>query len=145
MLDPLTALSIASSVLQIVDFGCKLVSETREIYHSASGATKDHVTAYEITEDLTVLYSALAGQDKDFKRLSRDDIALGKLVDSCTEAAHDLLSLLDGLKVQPDASEWKSFKKAIQGARKAGRVNDIETRLLKIQRQINHRLQVMMT
>ena len=145
MLDPLTALSIAGSMIQIVDFGCKLVSETQEIYHSASGATKDRVTDHEITEDITVLYSALAGQNRDFQRLSQDDIALGKLVDSCTVAALDLMNLLENLSVQPDATRWKSFKKAIESARKDGKVKGIEKRLVKIQRQINHRLQVMMT
>lgn len=65
MLDPLTALSIASSVIQIIDFGCRLVSETQQIYHSASGATKYNVTLREITEDIIILETNLSRQNQN--------------------------------------------------------------------------------
>jgi hypothetical protein len=38
-MDPFSALSIANSVAQFVEFGCSLVSETRQIYKSFEGAT----------------------------------------------------------------------------------------------------------
>jgi hypothetical protein len=38
-MDPLSALSVAASVAQFLEFGCSLVSKTRQIYKSASGAT----------------------------------------------------------------------------------------------------------
>ena len=142
MLDPLAALSIASAVIQIVDFGCKLVSETQQIYRSASGATKHNVTRQEITEDIEILYKNLSRQNR---RLSGDDIELGDLVDLCSQEAEKLLTLLEELKVGPDATQWKSFKKAIKSARKKGKVENIETQLIKIQKQINSRLLVMMT
>lgn len=145
MLDPLTALSIASSVIQIVDFGCKLVSETQEIYHSASGATKEFVTSREITQDIKLLYQDLRRKNQAFERLGPDDMALGKLVDSCAGEAEALMRLLEELKVPSDANEWKSFKNAIKSARKKAKVTDIETRLFNIQRQINSRLVLMMT
>ena len=145
MIDPLTALSIASSVIQVVDFGCKLVSQTQEIYHSASGATRDNVTSGEIAEDINVLYKDLIRKDQDFQRLGPDDIALGKLVDSCAREAEVLINLVAQLQVPPGATQWKSFRNAIKVARKRGKVNDIETRLLKIQKQIDSRLHVMMT
>lgn len=145
MLDPLIALSVASSVIQIVDFGCKLLSQTQEIYHSATGATKDNVTSGEITKDINVLYKDLTSRDQNFQRLGPDDIALGKLVDSCAQEAKELMHLLRELEVPPDATQWKSFKNAIKSARKKGKVKDIETRLLKIQKQIDSRLNVMMT
>ena len=145
MLDPLTALSIASSVIQIVDFGCKLVSETQEIYSSASGATKANVTSREITKDIKLLYQDLVRKNQAFQRLGPDDIELGKLVDSCAGEAEALMKLLEELRVPPDAKQWESFKNAIKSARKKGRVNEIETRLFKIQRQINFRLNLMMT
>lgn len=145
MLDPLTALSIASSVIQIVDFGCKLVSQSQEIYYSANGATKDNVTSGEITKDINLLYKDLTSKDQNFQMLDDDDRALGKLVGSCLREVEAVMSLLAELEVPPDATQWKSFKNAIKSARKKGKVKDIETRLLKIQKQIDSRLQVMMT
>ena len=145
MLDPLTALSLASSVIQIVDFGCKLVSQTQEIYQSANGATKDNVTSGEIAKDISVLYKDLTRKDQEFQRLDGDDIALGKLVDSCVREVRELMHLLRELEVPQDATQWKSFKNAVKSAREKGKVRDIETRLLKIQKQIDSRLHVMMT
>ena len=143
MLDPLTALSIASCVLQIVDFGCKLVSETQEIYHSASGATKDNVTGAEIAKDINFLYKDLTKKDQNFQRLDPDEKALGKLVDSCTQEVIELMNLLEDLEVPKDATKWKSFKSAIKNARKRGKVIHLESRLLRIQKQIDSRLLVM--
>lgn len=127
----MTAFGIASSVIQIIDFGCKLVSETQQIYHSASGATKDDVTLREISEDIIILDTNLSGQNQNNQRLSPDDIVLGILADSCAREAKILLGLLVELAVQPDATQWKSFKKAIKSARKKEKAGDIEKRLLK--------------
>lgn len=42
-MDPFSALTIATSVVQFIDFGCSLVSETRQIYKSLHGATVSQV------------------------------------------------------------------------------------------------------
>jgi hypothetical protein len=42
-MDPFSALSIATSVAQFVEFGCSLFSETRQIYKSLDGATVSQV------------------------------------------------------------------------------------------------------
>ncbi len=144
MLSPLEALSIASAIIQIIDFGCKLVSQTQEIYHSANGATKDNVTSAEIVKDINALNKELKNKDRTFQRLSLDDIALGKLVDSCEHEAEALRHLLSELEVPPDAKKWESFRVAFRSARKKGMVKDIENRLLKLQKQIDSRLQSMM-
>lgn len=110
MLDPLTSLSVASSVIRIVDFSRKLVSETQEVYHSASGATRDNVTSREITQDINLLYQDLRSKNEDFQISGPHDIALRKLVDSCTGEAQALMKILEDLKVPPDAKQWKIFK-----------------------------------
>ena len=143
MLDPLTALSVASCVLQIVDFGCKLVSETQEVYYSACGATKNNVTGAEIARDIELLYIDLKTKDLTFHRIDPDEKALGKLVDSCLLEQNEMHKLLADLTVPGDATKWKSFKSAIKSARKRGKVDQIESRLLRIQKQIDSRLLVM--
>lgn len=145
MLGPLEALSVASAVIQMIDFGCKLLSQTQEIYHSANGATKDNVTSNEIAKDINILYKGLVKQGQSFKRSSSDDIALGKLVDLCQREAQALLELLEHLEIRNDATQWKSFKIALKTARRKGKVKELETRLLKLQKQIDSRLQLMMT
>ena len=145
MLDPVTAIGLASSMIQIVDFGCRLVSQTQEVYHSASGATKDNVTRAEITKDISSLLKDLTRKDQNFPRLNPDDIALGKLVDSCEHEANELMHLLEQLDVPDNVTQWKSCRKAIKIVREEGKVKDIERRLFKLQKQIDSRLHVMMT
>lgn len=43
MLDPLTALSLASSIVQLVDFSAKVVSESRQIYQAGSAIQNDEL------------------------------------------------------------------------------------------------------
>ena len=143
MLDPLSALSLASSIFQIIDFGCKLVSQTQEIYSSANGATRHSVTVAEITNDVLKLYVDLNDRTHAFSGSSADDIALGDLAEGCTQAAKDLLDLLKTLNAPPGATQWKSLRVAIRTALKQSKVRDLEARLLKIQRQVDRRINKM--
>jgi hypothetical protein len=52
MLDPLTALSLASSVIQFVDFGIKLFRSGRELYGSSNGSSVGNQDLDTIAKDL---------------------------------------------------------------------------------------------
>jgi hypothetical protein len=58
-MDPLSALSLAGTVVQCVDFGCKLLSEGRELYHSSSGKLDSNNEIEIITTDLLCLVRKL--------------------------------------------------------------------------------------
>ena len=60
-MDPLTALSLAGTVVQFVDFGCKLLSEGRQLYKSTSGKLKSNEEIEIITLDLQTLVKKLRG------------------------------------------------------------------------------------
>jgi hypothetical protein len=55
MLDPSTALSVACSVVQFVDFGTKLTSKGKEYYRSADGVLADHAEQAAISSKLAKL------------------------------------------------------------------------------------------
>ena len=59
IMDGLSALSVASSVAQLVDFGCSVVSKTREIYKSEHGASVGNVEAAIATKRLLELSERL--------------------------------------------------------------------------------------
>lgn len=50
-MDPLTALSLAASIAQFLDFGSKLISTTREIKDAGQSVSIKHLS--NITTDLT--------------------------------------------------------------------------------------------
>jgi hypothetical protein len=59
MLDPLTALSLAASIVQVVDFSSRLFRDSVQIYED--GSTSEHEDIKSITTDL----NALAGRIQD--------------------------------------------------------------------------------
>jgi hypothetical protein len=59
MLDPLTAVGLAANIVQFLDFTLKLVTETRDIHHSASGHSAKSASLSAIADDLKSLSEGL--------------------------------------------------------------------------------------
>ena len=81
MLDPFTALSLASGVVQFVDFSSKLISEGQELYKSAEGALTENTELKSVTVDLNHLCEKLVvdpqpQSGKHGTQRSKDDAAL---------------------------------------------------------------------
>lgn len=51
--DPLSALGVASAIVQMVDFGAKLFSKSAKLYKSADGSLPTNVELSSIVEDLS--------------------------------------------------------------------------------------------
>ena len=112
-LDPVTALSLASNVIQFVDFGSKLLSKTRELHKSTTGALSEDIELEIITDDLKVLSSQLQfpqssqvyGHDLD-----ESENSLVALSVKCTAISEELLGALNQLKVGDGLNNrWRSF------------------------------------
>ncbi len=58
-MDPLTSLSLASNVIQIVDFSTQLVSKGYKIYKSADGTLAENVDIEAVTHSLKTLSGKL--------------------------------------------------------------------------------------
>jgi hypothetical protein len=124
-MDPLTALSVTSNIIQFVDFGSKLVSKTRQIYKSKDGTLSDKVLVEDLAVDLTSLSLNLRKslrENRPFDTLdhaeSSDDEALEGLCIRCTEIATELIARLNKLKVEGPARHrnWESFKQALRAS-----------------------------
>ena len=119
MLDPLTAISLASSIFQFTDFGIKLVTGTIELDHSANGLSGErsnleyHTTLVRKRAE-TIIHSSDYNGDDD--PASENEKELRELAASCQGMASNLLSVLDDLKVKKPAGpgrKWESFRKAV--------------------------------
>jgi hypothetical protein len=58
--DPFTALSLAASVVQFVDFGTRTASKIAELYNSASGLTENQKEILEAAERFEKLAERLS-------------------------------------------------------------------------------------
>jgi hypothetical protein len=74
MLDPFTALSVAASVVQFVDFTTRLLSKSNEI--RKNGATVDAAYLEVKTEDLILVSAGLRSRpsNKDASIHSQDEV-----------------------------------------------------------------------
>jgi len=111
-MDPLTALSVASSIIQFVDFGSKLLSRSRQLYKSKEGVLTENVDVETITEDITTLVKGLRGKlpknrSVTVLRTSEDDDALDELCQRCVSIAEELIARLQKLKVKKKKREEK--------------------------------------
>jgi hypothetical protein len=131
-MDPVSALGIAASVVQFLQFGSSLVSKTRQIY--SQGALSDHVECESATRRLVELTKQITNSLTDLGSLgalSLDSQALQKICEKCVELSNELLSRLADLHVDEThkARKWKSFRHALKTVCSKEKINDIAGRL----------------
>ncbi|KAF4637877.1 hypothetical protein G7Y89_g222 [Cudoniella acicularis] len=150
-MDPISALSLASNVIQFVDFGCKLISHSRQLYKSIDGALSDKVLVEFLALDLdsltTNLHKSLReNQPVDAKgyteEYSDDDLALDDLCRRCHFIVKKLISRLDRLKVQGSSSHrnWESFKKALRASWSREEMDSLAAQLNDVRSEIEFRV-----
>jgi hypothetical protein len=149
-MDPVTALGVASSVLQLVTFTHGLVHSTYEIYKSASGGSKANVDLQAITTSLKTLNEDLMrsmdraaapgppgkGKGKG-NEPSNNDTELRKLCQDCNVVTSKLISALERLKAQKTHSFWDSFGRALLTVWTKREVLSLEEQLVKYRQDIS--------
>lgn len=143
-MDPLTALGLAASVVQFVQFAASLLSETRKIYNSSSGASEDTERLEFIHGSLSDLCSKLeAGSGRKAQGvrfvasgLPKDAPSLADLALRCQEDCRKLLEVVDRMKVKARSGWkiWSSFRMAMTEVLKANEIERLQERIEKYQR-----------
>ena len=140
MLDPMSAISLASSIVSFVQLGTKLVSEGRELYQSNDGALARNSELEAIVKDIYQHSEILINTPQP----SEDEVAMQKLAESSKKIADELLEQLSSLRTPESHKRWQSSRKALAAAWKKDELADLERRLCRLQNQINQRLVFMM-
>lgn len=142
-MDPLSAFSLAASVVQFVAFTGGLLKKTIEIHNSASGlpgALDIHDTYQKLTRLSTSLRdSAYVNRDASTIDLEvRKHIeSVRELASTCASDCETLLSILDNIKVEDGRDRRiKSLRAAFAGLRKDGEIKRLEKRLVHTERHI---------
>lgn len=140
-MDPLTAVSLAGTIVQFVDFSSKLLSAGRELYKSTAGSLTVNDEIELVTSDLLAI----------IRKLRPDEtisLEFRKICDEAARLAQELLGRLDKLKVkEKDREKWKTMKQALASVwskdditalfERLSRISDaIETRILLSVRQV---------
>ena len=105
-MDPLTAISLASAIIQFIDFSSKLVGGAREIYASAAGATEENQSLDVVTSEMRQLASRLVPLKNDGQ--TEDERALSRLATECKIVSDQLEGLLGKLRSSEPKSKARS-------------------------------------
>lgn len=145
MLDPLTAINLASSVVQFTDFGIKLIRGSIKLYNTSDGVDADNA---ELETKIDLARKLAERVMLPFEPTSRDEEELRELAKSCGLIALDLLSVLHDLKVKKPAGPgrmWESFRKVVaaQTPWNKDKIASLSKRLQILRESIFQQVQVM--
>lgn len=145
-MDGLSALSVAASVAQFIEFGSSLVSKSKEIYQSANGLQIQHAEAATAARRVTELGERikLARQVERPGMTDADEQALEVICEGCISVSKELLSKLEKLKVGGGSKHrmFKSFRQALKSVWSKEAVDEIARRLEAFQRELDAHLLV---
>lgn len=131
VLDPFSALSLATSVVQFVDFGSKLFSLSLDVRRSVSGASKETGNLIAQANDLQTICSQLSVPSTHLRvghGSTPDDAALTILAQDCKATGEELLHALQCL-VATKQNGWASFRVALATLWKQDRIDATWRRL----------------
>lgn len=150
MLDPLTAISLASSVVQFTDFGIKLITGSIELYKTSNGVGADNAEIeMKIDHARKLAKRVMLPFDNTGEPTSGDEKELRELAKSCDVIASDLLSVLHDLKVKKPAGAGRmleSFRKVVaaQTPWNKDKIASLCKRLQILQKSIFQQVHIMM-
>ena len=151
MSDPITILSLAASVAQIVDVTTRLISKSCEIYQSAEGAFQENTELEVIIHDLQMTNAKVSKIPLQFgtdDRLDYDDRAIRELCVGCNEVADELLSRLAMLKLskhESDMRKLESVRYAWRFLRSKRDLDALAARVAAYREQLQTRIMVSLT
>lgn len=141
VMDPMSGLSVATSVIQFVDFTVKLVQDAHEIYVSATRDSERNSELKAVTHSLVQLNKDLE-KSLNAKSKSPSDAQLVPLCAQCNELAQKLIDALNKLSVQSRSRAWGSFQQALKTIWNQSDIDGLQRRLDSFRQQLTMHLLV---
>jgi hypothetical protein len=146
-MDALAVTSLAGTIAQLVDFGCKVTSSSIQIYRSADGSAVSETELKKVAEDMKRL---LINVDDQFKQrenktgnkpdLSEDEVVEQSLARECVLVIKELNTALEKVMRSGKTSKWRSFRQALLSVWHKEQIDGIERRLCRFREQLTFRL-----
>ncbi|KAK8004101.1 transcription factor SEF1 [Apiospora arundinis] len=127
-MDPLTAFGVAANILTFVEFGGKLIAETRAIYKSSTGVSKNNL-------DLEFIATQVKERSSQIPSNLPKDEPLRKLCKRYHLAAGNLLDAIESMKVKGRNKKLESFKMALKETLNEGQMFNLEKSMERLQQE----------
>ncbi|EXJ53357.1 uncharacterized protein A1O5_13397 [Cladophialophora psammophila CBS 110553] len=132
VIDPLTALGLASNIISFIDFGVQALAKGRELHKSATGRLIEHD---EFRSAIGRLQQLREGIDISLQSLSsrtgltHAEAALQEITAECQKISEEFQDALSTFTAQPGQSPWKSFRQAFEALWKKDGLERMQQRL----------------
>lgn len=152
MLDPLTALSLGSNIVQFVDFSLRLVSTSAEIAGSTPGASANNLgleNVYSRLQKFTTELQSIGSPPEPYdvdptasveelahaNRIKPHVSAILEIAADCQIVNKELLGILDGLHIDPASSRrrLRAVGVALKSVLKSKRIEELKKQLERFQ------------
>lgn len=141
-MDPITAVSIASTIVQFIDYSTKLVNAASDIHSSISGTSLENQNIEFVVSELKNLSLRLdpprTGEQSD------DEQALCRLAAECRILSDQILSLLGKIKPKNPKSKRQSVWSAIKTLWSDREMKELVQRLQSCRSQLELQLNFLM-
>lgn len=133
------ALTIASSIVQFIDFASKLVGKSVRLYNAADGQLDEHQELANITRSLSRNAENIGQAFENLRCCNnltdaeREQKSIG--ID-CQHVAEELLEALDALKLGEKRTTWQSFRQALRMLWNEEKIQALERRLDRLRQQM---------
>jgi hypothetical protein len=140
-MDPISALGLATNIIQFIEYAAQLVSGCHDIYRSANGALDSHAALENVAKRLNSLAQDVLGcRPPPTAKQSNAEKRLQEICDECVAVNKKLLELLQKLKVNGPHRKWESFRQIINITMRKKDVTRLEEDLKQIQWSIDSTL-----
>ena len=135
VMDPVTGIGLAASVIQLLNFSIQAVITCRELYEQ--GSVKEHrdldYTTCHLASLTRSLQQSLQSSGTRSRTLSREEKDLLDLGRKCEDCANELQRELSKLKIRKHASTLEAARLAVRAILKRSTINKIQKDLEKCQ------------
>lgn len=115
-MDPLSALSLASNIIQVVDFSSRIITQSYEIYKSSDGSMAEHAILDDAAKNPSELYDSLDSHNGQFYRKpSVADNLLSQLKRKSAGVVNTLRNALKKARKINTRIKWRSVDQALAG------------------------------
>lgn len=138
-MEPLSALGLATSIVQFVDFATKIVHGARQIYQTGAGAATENADIELCATELHNLCSRIETSKIPHPR-SADEDALCRIAERCVSISNELSSLLRKVKAKDPNSKWQCMVSSVKTQLKKSERDEILARLSQCRAQLDAQL-----
>jgi hypothetical protein len=141
-MEPISALSLASDIVGLIETGLRSVKVARSIYHSATGSTSENenlaVMAGEVRKRAMTLETKHSSADDQAipSAGGEDRESLDNIARNCRQIADEVLALLSTLQTPQQksvkhtiAATWRNFRKKEEKEELVGQLERLAAQL----------------